>query len=298
MPFKSEEQRRYLWANEPEIARDWSDRYGATNGGIMDMASNGNLRHDFANFTNGNNINVPTSFQARPQSQPVDLAYVTPQEQGILQTLKPGTPHEGPMGIPNYDSFDAAGGYSNPDTGYSASSGGGGGGWQDSSAQDAEINRMRATTVPKPEQQPNFLSNLGTSIKNFNPMEAYNKYGIIPNAFRFGKKLFTPPTEAQKVQANINKGYDVMNPAEMHGLATRRPAVLPSGGGDGQQQYPPWWYDNAYAQNIVDDEELDIDTSTGDMEEWIQRFRVKDPYRQDQGALDEQIKEYVSKLYT
>jgi hypothetical protein len=39
MPFKSEEQRRYLWANEPEIARDWTDTYGSriqkNNGGIM-----------------------------------------------------------------------------------------------------------------------------------------------------------------------------------------------------------------------------------------------------------------------
>ena len=44
------------------------------------------------------------------------------------------------MGIPNYDSFDAAGGYSNPGTGYSASSGGGGGGWQDSSRADQRVN--------------------------------------------------------------------------------------------------------------------------------------------------------------
>ena len=141
MPFQSEKQRRYLWANEPEIAREWTDRYGANQGGIMDVASNGNLRHDFQNYTNsGGNVSVPTSFQARPHSDPVNLAYVTPQEQGILQNLKPGTPHEGPMGIPNYDSFDAAGGYSNPDTGYSASSGGGGGGWQDSSRADAAAN--------------------------------------------------------------------------------------------------------------------------------------------------------------
>ena len=34
MPFKSEKQRRYLWANEPEIAREWTDRYGASQGGI------------------------------------------------------------------------------------------------------------------------------------------------------------------------------------------------------------------------------------------------------------------------
>ena len=39
MPFKSEKQRRYLWANEPEIAKDWTDTYGskihAAEGGIM-----------------------------------------------------------------------------------------------------------------------------------------------------------------------------------------------------------------------------------------------------------------------
>jgi len=129
MPFKSEKQRRYLWANEPEVAREWTDRYGALNGGIMDVGSNGNVRHDFENYASGRgNVSVPTSFQARPHSDPVNLAYVTPQEQGLLQNLKPGTPHHGPMGIPNYDSFDAAGGYSNPDTGYAASSGGGGGG--------------------------------------------------------------------------------------------------------------------------------------------------------------------------
>jgi hypothetical protein len=39
MPFKSEAQRKYLWANEPEIARDWTDEYGsgiqAAHGGII-----------------------------------------------------------------------------------------------------------------------------------------------------------------------------------------------------------------------------------------------------------------------
>ena len=29
MPVQSEKQRRYLWANEPEIARDWTDTYGS-----------------------------------------------------------------------------------------------------------------------------------------------------------------------------------------------------------------------------------------------------------------------------
>ncbi len=39
MPFQSEAQRRYLWANEPEIARDWTETYGSRiekkSGGIM-----------------------------------------------------------------------------------------------------------------------------------------------------------------------------------------------------------------------------------------------------------------------
>ena len=29
MPFQSEKQRKYLWANEPEIARDWTEKYGS-----------------------------------------------------------------------------------------------------------------------------------------------------------------------------------------------------------------------------------------------------------------------------
>jgi len=43
MPFKSEAQRKYLWANEPEIARDWTDTYGsgiqAAHGGRIGFAS-------------------------------------------------------------------------------------------------------------------------------------------------------------------------------------------------------------------------------------------------------------------
>ena len=34
MPFQSDKQRRYLWANEPEIAREWTNRYGASQGGL------------------------------------------------------------------------------------------------------------------------------------------------------------------------------------------------------------------------------------------------------------------------
>ena len=46
MPFKSEAQRKYLWANEPEIARDWTDTYGsgiqAAHGGRIPFQDGGN----------------------------------------------------------------------------------------------------------------------------------------------------------------------------------------------------------------------------------------------------------------
>jgi len=31
MPFKSEKQRRYLHANEPEVAKRWEKKYGSKN---------------------------------------------------------------------------------------------------------------------------------------------------------------------------------------------------------------------------------------------------------------------------
>ena len=29
MPFKSEKQRRYLYANEPKVAKRWTEKYGS-----------------------------------------------------------------------------------------------------------------------------------------------------------------------------------------------------------------------------------------------------------------------------
>lgn len=29
MPFKSEKQRRFLWANRPDIAKRWTKKYGS-----------------------------------------------------------------------------------------------------------------------------------------------------------------------------------------------------------------------------------------------------------------------------
>ena len=54
MPFQSEKQRRYLWANEPEIARDWTDTYGSRIkkevGGIMDTGALGVDMFPYSNY--------------------------------------------------------------------------------------------------------------------------------------------------------------------------------------------------------------------------------------------------------
>jgi len=306
MPFKSEAQRRYLWANEPEIARDWADTYGsriqAANGGGMGWADQGGMKNYLGEQPM---VNAPQNWRAGPNTPPAELAYVTgPEKDLILQANMHGSlangPNEGPSGIM---SLDTQGDYT-PDRSPKGTAPGVGGGhsnYMNQQIQQTHDQKMKDFyTGNLSQKDPMMHETTGSGqSNNFNPIDAYMKYGIIPNVFRGVKNIFTPKTDAQKVQANIKKGYDVHNPAEMHGLGTRRPPVLAtSGGGDGQQQYYPPWFDDTSTENILDDEELDIDTSTGDMDEWIQRFRVKDPYRQDEGALDEQIKEYVSKLYT
>ena len=84
MPFQSEKQRRYLWANEPEIARDWADTYGSRikkkNGGITDTKT--------------------------VKGQPHMLAYITPGEAKDLQKLG-GQETMTPEGIPAYPEFDS-----------------------------------------------------------------------------------------------------------------------------------------------------------------------------------------------
>ena len=58
---------------------------------------------------------LPRNLRTRPGAPETTLAYITPEEQAILGLLTPGTPHEGPEGIPSYDSFDY-----DPDTGKSS----------------------------------------------------------------------------------------------------------------------------------------------------------------------------------
>ena len=75
MPFKSEAQRRYLWANEPEIARDWTDTYGSRiqkdSGGIMRLR-----------FDNGGEVvdDMGHTYETSRYGNKFDPEYVTEEE--------------------------------------------------------------------------------------------------------------------------------------------------------------------------------------------------------------------------
>ena len=243
MPFKSEAQRRYLWANEPEIARDWADTYGsriqAALGGIMALAQGGR-----------------TGF------------YVG------------GSHHAG----------------STTDTGGTTGNGSHdrGGKQHQKTAQEAVTaaatrggDDTRELAIQKYSINPYGLKTKGPLDK---VGDFYNKFGLIPNAWRLGKKVFGPSVEDENPYSTGR--FTVGNPH------LNKTTVGPTQDRGGHGPYIPPNWDDLYAQNVMEEDGLDIDTSTGDMEDWSQRFRVDDQYRQDQGALDEQIREYISTLYT
>ena len=102
MPFKSEAQRRYLWANEPEIARDWADTYGsriqaAHGGGIMQGGVKNYLGKQ-------KEVTAPVKWQSSPDHPTTELAYITEAEKDLLvkqdlhNSLKGGV-NRGPSGI-------------------------------------------------------------------------------------------------------------------------------------------------------------------------------------------------------
>ena len=106
MPFKSEKQRRYLWANEPKIAREWTDRYGARGGGIMSWADQGGMKNYLGEQPM---VNAPKNWRSGPDSPPTELAYITqPEKELILRSNLHGSlqngPNEGPSGIMSLDS--------------------------------------------------------------------------------------------------------------------------------------------------------------------------------------------------
>jgi len=119
-------------------------------------------------------------------------------------------------------------------------------------------------------------------------MDLYNKFGLIPNAWRLGKKIFGTSVEDENPYSTGR--FTVGNPHlnKVTGPTTEpdrdRNAPYDSG------YIPPQYnWDDLYAQNVMEEDGLDIDTSTGNLEDWSQRFRLADAYRQHPGTIDTPI---------
>ena len=101
MPFQSDKQKRWMYANEPEIAREWSDRYGAANGGIMDWVGQGGMKNYLGEQEM---VSAPKHWQSAPGHETTELAYITPRERDVLVDMDmygtmQGGPNEGPSGL-------------------------------------------------------------------------------------------------------------------------------------------------------------------------------------------------------
>ena len=105
MPFKSEKQRKDLWANEPEIARDWTDTYGSRiqkeDGGITNVPLQAGAENHLGEQEM---VTVPKYWKSGKDHPETELAYITKPELDLILkadfhgSLKDG-PNVGPSGI-------------------------------------------------------------------------------------------------------------------------------------------------------------------------------------------------------
>ena len=106
MPFRSAKQRRYLWANEPEIARRWTKEHGSRiqkdNGGIMRLPFQGGgnyLQNTAAQNMFGKMYHTLNPFEKFQINQAIDtygpnepgITAPTAKRIGVLEDL-PGSP--------------------------------------------------------------------------------------------------------------------------------------------------------------------------------------------------------------
>lgn len=239
-------------------------------------------------------VTVPKKWLSSPDHVVAELAYITPREQKILLdadlygSLK-GKPNKGPGGIMSLQG-DLGG--------YDASPGGPNDGSRDGPVgRGPDKNKQRAadimtgkTNVSSPTgntvgygQGPSAFSNIVGGIKDYVMGGGLLGMGIRGITGLVDK--FTGPPDL-----GIRDGYNMANIA---GPVTG-PPTREGGDGDNQQLYATT---NQYTvPTPVEEEGI---TTLANNPDFLQRFRVKNPYRQDkQGQLDPAILDMISKLYT
>jgi hypothetical protein len=300
MPFKSEKQRRYLWANEPEIARDWTDTYGSriqkSNGGIM------SIQGGVENYEPSQMINAPIRAKSSPNHPTAHLAYITPEEQDILIDLNlygslNGKPNRGPAGIPSLqgdfgEPGGAYGGHEGQDV--SGSRDTGTGNYERSTrpadvAAQKEFDASYGITGSRPLGQRigQGIRNVWSDVKNF--AQKGGMWGALTKGLG---SLFGPKSSPREL--------GIMNQYRGPGGSTlsTKTDTTGRGNGDGRDIMPLWAqlgypsYETFLAaqnQGISGIEGIDLEDET-EVDDFIQRFKLADAYRQQPGTIDTPIK--------
>ena len=229
MPFKSEAQRRYLWANEPEIARDWTDTYGSriqkANGGITDISIQGGVDNYLGKQPQ---VQAPRKWQSGPNSPPTELAYITEAEKDLILKSNihgglEGGPNMGPSGIMSLDSFGdiggagasggdtSAGGGANQGAGFSGRSVAEMNDKRDTSFQNRIANQKAALQIAERQQAQNLGYNERANIANatYGPLQKYTgERGFLGNLFRGANKYgYTDTYTSGPRQGQVKPGY-------------------------------------------------------------------------------------------
>jgi hypothetical protein len=154
-----------------------------------------------------------------------------------------------------------------------------------------EIRRQNLEKAPDVKEQPNLFSQIGTGLGNY--IKGGGMIGMVGRGLGSLFSSLTGPKGPNPSEVgNLNMpGYNMLNIA---GPVTN-PTTLGGEGGEGNLNL----YANQYPviPPVVSEEE-GITTLVNNPD-FLQRFRVKNPYRQDkQGQLDPQILEMINNLYT
>jgi hypothetical protein len=252
-------------------------------------------------------VTVPKKWLSSPDHVVAELAYITPREQKILLdaniygSLK-GKPNKGPGGIMSLQGdlggYDASPGGPND--------GGSKGDRNKTRASDIMTGRVNVSsptgitegyTGPSPTgrtgpdglgdfygQPPGFFGGLATGIKDY-----ITGGGMLGMVGRGLSSLFGSPKSFEDKHGYATDYQGTTGPSRV------REFYDDDKGGDNNQEL--YATTNQYTTPTPIEEE-GITTLINNPN-FIQRFRVKNPYRQDkQGQLDPQIMEMISRLYT
>ena len=156
------------------------------------------MRRYPGNHTDSELLTVPRFLKTRPGAPQTHLAYITDDEADLLKDYKPGTPHEGAEGIPNYDTWGI-----DQDTGTvtGGSTAGGGGGWSgDTGGNQRQPKPWSGSQDHWQNRTPDNRQAAGQTPVKVEPIQKQHKFATQLDALKAAGKGNTS-------QANMLKNY-------------------------------------------------------------------------------------------